>query len=333
MSIKPLGLGIKGQRVSWSGRCVGSGRPRVVGLLMLTVLSACVAGGFAMVAGDWPTALPSPPAVDRESSSMGTVVSIESCAVLTLRVDGRQEVVALVGVVDVGAAGDVVGGGTVSSGRSGGAVGESDAAPAGSNSEHTAGSAGGTPGHWQGGRVFLEGLLIGEPVRVVVSRDRGWTTDAAGRRYVRLFREPDGLFVNAELIRQGYAAAADEPTTYAERSVFRMYERRAKEVGKGVWRAVVVEGVAGGEGESEAGGSSGSRRESARPAPSETREPETRPAPRGGGGKIVYVTRSGTRYHRADCRHVNSATGVERVGVTQARARGLEPCRVCSPDE
>lgn len=43
----------------------------------------------------------------------------------------------------------------------------------------------------------------------------------------------------------------------------------------------------------------------------------------------VYITKSGTKYHRATCRYAK--TGWE-VPISEAKAKGLGPCSVCKPD-
>lgn len=59
-------------------------------------------------------------------------------------------------------------------------------------------------------------------------------TDRYGRllRYVYL---PDGTFVNAELVAQGYAVAVTFPPDVREQELFRTLEREARENGRGLW--------------------------------------------------------------------------------------------------
>lgn len=44
---------------------------------------------------------------------------------------------------------------------------------------------------------------------------------------------------------------------------------------------------------------------------------------------IVYVTPSGTKYHRKDCSHTTTVTSLT---IQDAEARGYEPCSRCNPD-
>ena len=80
------------------------------------------------------------------------------------------------------------------------------------------------------GSTFLRDLLMGELVYLLhsqKSKGRVNTLDA----YV--YRAPDGLFVNLELIRLGYAQAGAPAGTH--QPLLKHYGERAKSVGKGFW--------------------------------------------------------------------------------------------------
>jgi len=159
--------------------------------------------------------------------------------------------------------------------------------------------------------VFTERLLAGE--RVYALPEVEWPErDREGRRWAYVYRAPDGLNINLELIRQGYArvVAAD---AFAQQELYRAYERHARRAGKGVWAP------RGGE----------------EPAAS-TRPAATRPArgadptPRtAGDNTLVYVTEHGTRYHTRDCRFVREKGAA--ITLREARERGLKPCSRCRP--
>jgi len=82
-------------------------------------------------------------------------------------------------------------------------------------------------------RGFLRNLLAGEFVYLVA--DKGLETqDEAGHRVAYLYRAPDEMLVNLELIRQGYAVAPDGyPFEHAD--AFRVYQRRARADARGLW--------------------------------------------------------------------------------------------------
>lgn len=57
-------------------------------------------------------------------------------------------------------------------------------------------------------------------------------------RYNRLLRYvylPDGTFVNAELVKQGYAVVATFPPDVRHQDLFLTLEREAREIGRGLW--------------------------------------------------------------------------------------------------
>lgn len=79
---------------------------------------------------------------------------------------------------------------------------------------------------------FLKNLLEGESV--FIEYEPGDKTDKYGRTLGYLFRAPDGLFVNLEIVRQGYGRAYTVyPFQYMD--LFKEYEARARKAGKGVW--------------------------------------------------------------------------------------------------
>ncbi len=49
----------------------------------------------------------------------------------------------------------------------------------------------------------------------------------------------------------------------------------------------------------------------------------------GADAKTVYITRTGTKYHRAGCRHL--ARSSVPISRKEAEARGYAPCKVCRP--
>ncbi len=79
---------------------------------------------------------------------------------------------------------------------------------------------------------FNEQLVGGERVRLVLDVQQ---RDRYGRLLAYVYRVRDGLFVNAELARLGYARALTIPpdVRYAER--FAALAREAREQGRGLW--------------------------------------------------------------------------------------------------
>ena len=151
---------------------------------------------------------------------------------------------------------------------------------------------------------FLTNLLEGEQVYVSPepSDDEATTTEHPAQ----LYRAPDGLHVNLETVRQGYAKV-DGKTAGEQAKTLRFYERRAKKARKGVWAP-----------RSKTAASEGSSQSTAK-----------KPTPTDADQIIVYVTKSGKKYHREDCYHLRkSATPIT---LAEAIAKGYQPCSHCDP--
>jgi micrococcal nuclease len=111
---------------------------------------------------------------------------------------------------------------------------------------------------------------------------------------------PDGSFLNAEIVKQGYGHAyTNYPFNYLDQ--FRGYEREAREAGRGLWRSNASDAVllASAEGAQE------------------KVDPE----------QTVYVTRTGTKYHRAGCRSL--ARSQIPIALKNIGSHGA--CSICRP--
>lgn len=83
--------------------------------------------------------------------------------------------------------------------------------------------------------VFLHRLLDGRTVRLEHPPGSD-TVDRWGRLVAYVYREPDGMLVNLEIVRQGYGhALTDYP--FEGMDAFRAAERDAREAGRGLWAA------------------------------------------------------------------------------------------------
>ncbi len=131
--------------------------------------------------------------------------------------------------------------------------------------------------------------LGGERVYVL-----GGSSGSAELRPVKIFRAPDGLYVNLELVRQGYTPMA--PRGLAEdRELFEIYQQRARQAGKGLWSKLLP----------------------------------VVPAHTVPGITTVYVTKSGKKYHRGECQFL--AKSKISINVVQAKQRSFTACKVCKP--
>ena len=152
-------------------------------------------------------------------------------------------------------------------------------------------------------RRFLQNLLEGESAYVEYA-DEDSSVDDFGRTPAFLYRAPDGLFVNLELVRQGYAAVPSEPG-FAHHELFRHYEARARQAEKGRWGRA------------------------AEPAEQATPQAAAEVGKEATEEVIVYVTAQGKKYHRADCYHLRKSA--IPIKLSEAKTRGYEPCSQCKP--
>ncbi|MBL8880044.1 MAG: thermonuclease family protein [Phycisphaerales bacterium] len=185
-------------------------------------------------------------------------------------------------------------------------------------------------------RDFAANLLLRESV--YLDTESGWPEkDASGRVWAYLYRAPDGLLVNLELVRRGYARiSAAQPYQFDD--AMRFYQARARTARKGIW-------AKGADGTDEAPGSkSGGKTPTSRPTvekPQKSGEGrheggqnsdaksggQSRANPTSDGAVMVWITKTGKKYHREECEHLkNSKT---QVSLEDAKAKGLEPCQSC----
>lgn len=164
-------------------------------------------------------------------------------------------------------------------------------------------------------RAFTARLLRGESVYVLPEPDRT-RHDREQRAWAYVYRAPDGLLVNLELVRQGYAKlSAAGP--FEHRELFEAYERRARESRKGVWRLRDAAAPT-------------TQPTTTSPAVDERAQPTDKPE-QSTGDAIVYVTPHGKKYHRKDCQYVRR--GGRSMTLAEAKAKGYTPCKRCRPPE
>jgi micrococcal nuclease len=80
--------------------------------------------------------------------------------------------------------------------------------------------------------AFNERLVAGERVKLVRDVEE---RDRYGRLLAYVYRARDGLFVNAELVRRGYATVATFPPNVAHERELRRLAKRARLSGRGLW--------------------------------------------------------------------------------------------------
>lgn len=83
--------------------------------------------------------------------------------------------------------------------------------------------------------AHAESLIpAGTPIRLVYDVER---TDRYDRTLAYVYRASDGLFVNAALVRDGYAQVATYPPNVAHTDTFVELQQQARDAGRGLWSA------------------------------------------------------------------------------------------------
>jgi micrococcal nuclease len=80
-------------------------------------------------------------------------------------------------------------------------------------------------------------LVAGRSVRLVGDVEQ---RDRYGRLLAYVYREPDGAFVNARLVRDGYARTLTIAPNVAHAQQFAQLARAARRSGRGLWRACAM---------------------------------------------------------------------------------------------
>jgi endonuclease YncB( thermonuclease family) len=82
-------------------------------------------------------------------------------------------------------------------------------------------------------QMFLENLLRGESVYVVYD-SQVEEQDEDGKYVAYLYRAPDGLMINLEVVRQGFCVT-DPDYDFTEKPSFLYYQEKAAKAKKGLW--------------------------------------------------------------------------------------------------
>ena len=164
-------------------------------------------------------------------------------------------------------------------------------------------------------RTFTSDACFGKEVIVEIK-----DTDRYGRK-VGIVTLPDGRILNHALVKAGlahwYEAYAADDTTLKE------LQEEAKSAKRGVWSR------------SDTVAPWDFRKEKRKPNNAATNQPS--PTPRAEKAPIkneladgtVYITETGSKYHRGSCRSLKKSK--RAVSRSDAAARGFEPCAICRP--
>jgi micrococcal nuclease len=156
--------------------------------------------------------------------------------------------------------------------------------------------------------MFTKNLLRGEEVYVIDDPNQN-EPDKYGYMSKYVYRAPDGLFVNAEIIRQGYGRA-DTVISFKYATEFARLEKFARERSKGLWGTVQL-----------------TPQNIAKPVSAAL--PIVSPSASAGEDIIVYVTRTGKKYHSKNCSSLSKSS--IPMKLSEAKARGYTPCSRCNP--
>ena len=140
--------------------------------------------------------------------------------------------------------------------------------------------------------VFMGNLLKGENVYIV---------DEPNQKYI--YRAPDGLFVNAEILRQGYGRV-DDTVLFKYSEEFKQIQEFAKERKKGIWNTT----------------------DTSQPAQA---LPVAAPPSPENKDITVYVTKAGKKYHLETCSYLSKSS--VPIKLKDAKTRGYSPCSKCNP--
>lgn len=149
---------------------------------------------------------------------------------------------------------------------------------------------------------FTEELVGGKKVRLEHDFEK---KDNTGRTLA--YVKSDGKTLNEELIKHGHARVYHK-IEYKQREKYIQLEREAADRGVGIWA---------------------SRGNQIRKALGRGMEKAAELAVEV-AGDLVYVTNSGTKYHRLGCRYLKKSTKPRPKAIVILTH---EPCKVCKPDE
>ena len=138
---------------------------------------------------------------------------------------------------------------------------------------------------------FTKRLVEGQKVRLGYDLNK---KDKYGRTLAYVYLE-DGTLLNAEIIKQGYGFTYGY-FIFKYYGEFKRYEREARENGIGLWSSA----------------------EAQKPEAGFKNEDE-----------VVYITRTGKKYHRDGCSSLKKSKIL--ISLKEARKRGYSPCAKCNP--
>lgn len=174
--------------------------------------------------------------------------------------------------------------------------------------------------------AFLHNLLAGERVWLI-------KTDlaAAGEETCYVYRWPDKLLVNLEMVRQGYGdVSSDAFMPAGVKQAFTYWRDQARLHHKGVWSLPAMAAATAPTIAPPAGTTAMAPAVPSQAAAKQAvvSKEAVRASSAAGDEMIVYVSPSGKKYHRAECK---SLRGTKTPMTLEEARKSREPCKQCKP--
>ena len=80
-------------------------------------------------------------------------------------------------------------------------------------------------------------LVLGQKITSIIAGEDVWVLESEGSREIEIFRKPDGMSVNLEVVRLGWAEADADDFKDNRENLYRNYEARARHRYVGIWEA------------------------------------------------------------------------------------------------
>lgn len=159
----------------------------------------------------------------------------------------------------------------------------------------------------------LSRMALGETV--AIEHDPLGQRNAANRLAAYIYRAPDHLPINLELVRQGYTRHSSAWMSIHNQP-FLHHQSRAQTLLRGIWNPqdpLLTIADQGTETETR---------------PDEPAAPDTAPQHKHDPATTFYITTYGTKYHRKDCPHLTDST---RPTTYNEIKDTHKPCKTCRP--
>jgi len=161
----------------------------------------------------------------------------------------------------------------------------------------------------------LSRMVLGEIV--AIQHDPLGERNAANRLAAYIYRTPDHLPINLELVRQGYTRHSSAWMSIHNQP-FLHHQSRAQELQRGIWNPEAPPLNIATQSPEPQTETSPKESDESRPVTRHTHSP----------GTTFYITEHGTRYHLENCPHLTDST---RPTTYNDIKDTHQPCKTCRP--